>query len=102
MRIRQDFAEDQAECLKKRRALWTRHMLNEKKEKPCMLPEDCEHCERYICNACERTLGWWFGGGDGAPGLCDDCWVKFIGDWCDKEEDMEKERMKKYEQACVL
>ena len=99
MRIRQDYEYDRKECIGSPDMVWTNM-------KPlwgkCVLPYECKLCQRWVCNACEKTVSWGDGCADGAPGLCDDCWVKFIGDWCDEEEDMEKERMKKYEQACVL
>jgi hypothetical protein len=41
----------------------------------CALPNDCTACERFVCNRCERAVGWECGACDDAPTLCDECWL---------------------------
>lgn len=44
----------------------------------CALPADCERCQRFTCNRCERAVGWECGAADDAPALCDECWGAVI------------------------
>ena len=77
-RIRTDFSTEQANC----------------SNKICKLPEDCERCRRFVCNACECVVKWGFGAADDAPGLCDDCWAHYISPWSDFDAMLEKRRLK--------
>ena len=40
----------------------------------CALPDDCEGCERFVCEQCLRVVSWDLGCGDAHFGKCDSCW----------------------------
>jgi len=86
LRVRTDFTGAQRYCNERRKTWRTL------KENPCNLPDDCDHCKRYVCNACENVKPWFNGAADSAPGLCDDCWAKYIGPWEDAQDLLEYPR----------
>ena len=71
-RERQDYFDDQLKCILAR--------IQYSSACPCKLPDDCEHCERYVCNCCEKTVGWANGAADDMGGVCDECWTRLATD----------------------
>lgn len=105
LRIRKDFRADQVQCHKLRK----NHAQDEKgrrSDAPCQLPNECEYCSRWVCNACEEVVPWSNGNGatpeEGGGLLCDGCWVNFLESWEEEEEALERFRMAMYESACAL
>lgn len=101
-RIRVDFTEEQAKC----RDGWGHNRGLGGRNSPCALPDECDFCKHWVCNACEEVIPWNNGGGEtfdeGGAMLCDGCWCKFIMLWLEAEEALEENRMDQYKQACVL
>lgn len=106
-RIRTEYMEDQAKCLKRRSEddiYYDGPELGDPPpvHEPCKLPEECELCHYWICSACEKTVPW-DNGSDGDGGmLCDECWCKFIRLWQAVEEGIEARRMEHYRQSEAL
>lgn len=92
-RVRQTWAAVKSAC---------RDGWNKPRPGGCLLPDECEHCYRWVCNACEAVVSWSNGGNGDGDLLCDACWCRFIKDWLDAEERLEVGRMKQYEGACAL
>ncbi|AFY74755.1 hypothetical protein Syn7502_02818 [Synechococcus sp. PCC 7502] len=46
----------------------------------CQYSEDCEYCregKQFICDLCDRSVPWCFGGDDHyGDELCNECWGK--------------------------
>lgn len=101
-RVRTDFKAEQTECKKGR--YW--HAPTKDADKPCLLPDECELCKYWVCNACERVVPWGNGGGeiqeDGGGLLCDECWCEYISGWHDAQEAVELYKMLQYERGCAL
>ncbi len=76
-RIRQDFPEVH-ECIGGPRVIQDPPGMFK-----CALPDECELCLRWVCNACEEVVPFGNGGDDDGAGLCDGCWSRFIATWED-------------------
>lgn len=91
-RVRQDYRHDQLTCVDKQLEGRTYGPGKPEPTGACYLPNDCERCERYICNRCEKTTPW-SNGSDGDGGaLCDECWGFIIAPWQDEEDALEEQR----------